>query len=296
MKKTKWLWLGFAVSALASAVIQIVSALTALEPGEFYFKINSPLPTLAVLLALLSAAMGSLAAWRTDRNSLAASPFPKGSTFSPVVLGFLVAAIAIPLVNHTKTNPDIARTATVFLAVSVLYSLLVGFSKCRKHAGLMTLLGFAPVIACVALITYYYFDVSVEMNAPLKTALQTALLFAVLCYTGELRYLLDRPMPRLYLALSAWTVSIGALSALSLPIAFFAGKIDRLDYAAGGILVFGIVMTVGTRMYTLITGSPNKPLSPTEETEELSPKAQEEAADAEEETVAPDPKDDTTIE
>ena len=92
-----------------------------------------------------------------------------------------------------------------------------------------------------------------EMNSPVKVTVQTALLFAMLYYTAELRYLLDRRKPRLYLALAMLTLASSALSAVAIPVAFCLGHLSRMDYLAGAILTLGIAVTVLLRIFFLLS-------------------------------------------
>ena len=89
------------------------------------------------------------------------------------------------------------------------------------------------------------------MNAPLKTTLQVSLLFLMLYQTAELRFLLGKPQPRLYLTLSAWALAFGCLSSIPLAVAFFTGRLTRLDYVSGGLLLLCATVTVCHRLFVL---------------------------------------------
>jgi len=62
-------------------------------------------------------------------------------------------------------------------------------------------------------------------------------------------------MPRTYLILHTWAHAIGALSAISVPIAFLCNKFERADYAAGAILIFSIVLTQHRQVRRLRRGA-----------------------------------------
>ena len=113
----------------------------------------------------------------------------------------------------------------------------------RKHSSALTVLGFAPILSCILLNAYYYFDLSFEMNTPVKMTLQVSLILIMLCYTGELRFLLGRSLPQLYLILHGWAQAVGALCAVSVPIAFVFDRFHRVDYAAGALLIFTVLLT-----------------------------------------------------
>ena len=47
-------------------------------------------------------------------------------------------------------------------------------------------------------------------------------------------------------------VSVGALSSLAVPVAFFTGRLDRIDYLAGAILTLTVMLTAEVRIYRLL--------------------------------------------
>ena len=107
---------------------------------------------------------------------------------------------------------------------------------------------------------YCYFDASLEMNAPVKVTVQTALLFTMLALTAELRFPLGRAKPRLYLILS-WC----AAAALSLPSfsILFGGATERGDYRAFGAVTLGLFATVLLRLLCYLGLIPeDKPTEP----------------------------------
>lgn len=248
-KKRSLLWLGFALCSLASALLQTIAVLTAYEASANYFRNGSPLPTLAAVFAILGTVLGTAASFLTSQEELAESPFGTRPIHAPATLGFLAVAIVLPLSTHQTTLGNISA---IFSAIAILYSVSFLFIKRNKKNDIIVFLGFAAVLTCILITAYYYFDHAVEMNAPLKVSTQTGLLFALLYYTGELRYLIGTARPRVFLMLASWAISIGSLSALSVPVAFWTGKIDRADYAVGGFLVFCIVLTALARMITLL--------------------------------------------
>ena len=257
------LWLVFAIGAIAAAVMQTIGVMIAYGPDTNYFQADSPLPILAVIFSLISAVAGTLAAMTTKPSTLAAAPFGNRSYPTPAAFGFLFAAIVILLFNHNQLNPTVGTLAALFLALAVLYAILIGFPIAKAKASIVALLGFLAVIACILLTAYYYFDTSIEMNAPLKTATQTGILFSLILYTEEIRYLLDRARPRFYLSVCTWVVSIGALSTPAMLVGFLTDRIDRADYTAGAFLILCIMVTALIRIHTLL--HPQVPTTPDSE-------------------------------
>lgn len=246
--KNKWLWLTAGIFSVAAAILQTIAVLAAYESGTNYLITASPLPAIAVVCALIAAVVGTVAALRTDASETGA-PFSHLPLPAPTAIGFAAAAVAVALTKHTMTNKLVIPLTVAFLGIAALYSILVQFSALRTRRVLVTLTGFGAILSCILINAYYYFDISVEMNAPLKTSTQTALLFLMLYLTAEVRYLLDAAQPRTYLMLSAWTLAFGALAAIPLPVAYLTGRLDRLDYAAGGLLVLCAGAMILIRLY-----------------------------------------------
>lgn len=245
--------LAFAISSVLAAILQAIAVLTAYDTSANYFEQSAILPILAVCFAIIGAICGTVAARMTDTATLNSSPFSKRNAFPYAALGFLLTAILLVLYGSAE-RMNLTPLTSIFLILAALYSILSELSDFReKHTTLLTFLGFAAVIGCILLTAYFYFDVSVEMNAPLKVTTQIGLITAMVGYTGEIRYLLGKPMPRVYLMLASWTVAVGSLAALSVPIASLTQKLPRADYAAGAVLVLCLVLTQLMRIRTLLT-------------------------------------------
>ena len=256
-----------------AAILQTVAMLVDYEPATHYFRAGAVLPVLSVLLVLLSALLGSLSIllWREE---LEQSPFAPHRTFSASTLGFLLAGSVLLKAGGSDT---LRVAAGVLLLLSAPYAFLHALPRMREHRAAMTLLGLLPILACILLNAYYYFDVSIEMNSPIKLALQLALLPAMLAYTGEIRFHLGRPCRRLYLLADVWLMSLGVLSALSLPVAFLFGGLRRADYAVGAILLATLSLTQHRHTRRMSA----KPLSDTEPKPESSEETELSAPDTE---------------
>lgn len=241
-------WTSFASAAIA-AILQTVAMLISYEGKENYFLVGMPLPYLATAFTLLGMICGILFAALYESNNEKASPLDCHASFAlPSTLGMLACAVLLFL--FADGTLSIAASAALLIAAS--YTLLSVTAVRKNHTTALILLGFSAVAACALMNGYYYFDATMEMNSPLKVTPQIALLFAMIYYTAELRYLLDRQKPRLYLALAMITLAASALPAVSIPVAFCAGIVTRTDYLAGALLSLGIAITVLLRVAYLL--------------------------------------------
>ena len=248
--KKSCLWLLFILLIALTAVLQIVAVVTVYEGETHYFRTGSILPKLSVFSALLAALCGTLAAAGTDLSSLSPTPFSKKNTISPLFFGFLAVTVLM-IASRKAIDASLGVVAILSAVASLPYTVLIGIPTARKKATSLTLWGFAPVVASILLLAYFYFDNTLEMNAPLKVSVQIGLLMIPLLMTGELRYLIGREQPRLFMMLATWTASVGALAAPSVLVAFFIDKASRIEYVAGALLVFCASITALSRIRNL---------------------------------------------
>ena len=240
---------GFTVLA---AILQTVAIFVEREPNTNYFYPNATLPILAAVAAVIAALLGTAAALILPTKFFRGSVFRSRPIFYPSVVGFLLASIGLA----TNAKGTLGSIAAVLLFLAGIYAVLSGLPQLRlEHTSAVTALGFFAVAACILLNAYYYFDFSVEMNAPMKTSVQIAILLIMLLFTGDLRFILGIPKPKTHLVLHAWTSALGSLSAVSLPIAFLCGIDIRADYVVGAILIFAIGLTHHFQVRHLIRSS-----------------------------------------
>lgn len=234
------------IAVAIAAVLRCVAMRTSYEANTNYFSIGIRLPGIAILFAVVGAVCGIVASCLTPTEQTTGTPFSARLLPSlPAAFGFLLSAVLFMLYG----NLSVLTIATVLaLLLSAVYSVFCGTVNRQTQPSTVALLGFAAVIGCALVNACYYFDTSVEMNAPVKVSLQTALLFAMLYYTGEIRCLLGREKPRLYRILAHCTIAACSVPALSVTIAYGFGIIDRADYFAGALLTLGIAITVICRL------------------------------------------------
>ncbi len=224
-----------ALAILASAVLQILSIFLSYDARIHFYHVGAILPTVAAICAVAGAMLGVACAVKCSVKRETASPF-SGSLIPaiPAALGSLAAAVVM-----VTADGVLAKLASLFLCLSAAYFILTAYKCIRVSGNLLAFLGFCPPVACGLFNAYYYFDTAIEMNAPIKVLLQAALLFSMLYFTGELRFLFDRQRPRFYLMLTSCMLASASLT-LCIPIAYAAGLVTRLDYLMGALFLCGI--------------------------------------------------------
>ncbi len=275
----------------AVSIFQSLAFLFSYESGKSnYFTADAPLPMISYVLSIVGLAW-SIALIRLLPKSISTHqknlPCPIASL--PIALGFLTGATTLALSDHSK----LALLTVAFLLLAACYALLVAFAK-QVDATWKALGGFSAVLACILLNAIYYFDTTLEMNAPIKITLLVGLLSAMLYFTAELRYLLEKPAAKLHVIFSVSTLALGGLTAIPLPLAFAVGLLNRPTtpegvpmlakyfqhpaYVAGAFVVLGVSVGAAIRLWAQLR-APIASESPIPETDnhKTTSKEQEEA-------------------
>ena len=226
-----------------------------------YFVPGSKIFPIAVICAILAFAAAILLAIVIPKEeTVSKSPFGSRLVFAlPAALGFGAGAILL-VIEFAKSQKILFLIATLFLLLSAAHVLLSETDRVN------TFLGFAPPIACALMVGVLYFDTSLEMNAPLKVVTQCALLPLMLYFTAELRYLLGREIPRLYLALALGSIAASSLCVHAVPVACFAGFLNNTNCLAAALTVAGANVTILLRLKRYLKPIP-APENETKETD-----------------------------
>ena len=246
----------------AAAVLSIFAVAFLYDENTHYFLSGSKIFPIAVICAVLAFAAAIVYALVIPKEELvSSSPFGSRLVFAlPAALGFGAGAI-LSIIEFAKSQSILFLIAAIFLLLSTAYVLLSETDRANAF------LGFAPPIACALLIGVLYFDISLEMNAPLKVVAQCALLPLMLYFTAELRYLLGRELPRLYLALALCSIAASSLCVLAVPLASFVGMLGNTNSClTAALIVTGANVTVLLKLKRYLQPIPS-PENDTKETD-----------------------------
>ena len=248
-------------AAAIASLFMVISVLLSFEKGTNYFEYGAVLPILSTIWAMIAFIAAVIFAIIIPKEEIEAkSPFGTNLLFAlPAALGFGVGAI-FTVIEFAKSQKTLFLIATLFLLISAAHVLLCETDRVK------TFLGFAPPIACALLVAVLYFDTSLEMNAPLKVAAQCALLPLMLYFTAELRYLLGREIPRLYLALALISIVLSSLCVLAIPVARLNGALENTNCLATALVLFGTNLTILLKLKRYLKPTP-APENETKETD-----------------------------
>ena len=249
--------LGAIVSALVACVVQTLAYQSAYgKILENYFSATSPLPKIATIFSILSCVFGLVSVCLWKESQISEQEFQRDPSAIPAAVGFLAGAILLLLTNGTPLTYVIVGC----FILAATYNVLLALQLIRDSA-IIALIGFSNVIGCILLIGRFYFDASLEMNAPVKITALVALLFAALYYTYEIKALLGNPLPRFFTLLTVCVTGIGALASLPLTLAYiffhrfdqiYTHSFDHPEYLACSLILIGVCTTAVWRIFRLI--------------------------------------------
>lgn len=240
--------------ALAAVTVLLFSMLCifSFEGASGYFK-STPLATVTYVFMILTVIAG------------AASPFVIGKGATLTTARSMTAKVfsCIPgiLALYTALNIASAEGNRLIVLISITALFPIFFSRVKRiPIALRLSAGFLQAIFAILAIAYLYFDLSVELNSPVKLTLMLAAAGVILSTLGELRQALGANSPGYYYCarlLSFTFSSCGAVLGcvacavtperfsglyLSLPI-FFAGY---AIYSAYDLITLTVSQNDGT--------------------------------------------------
>lgn len=246
--------------SVVSMFLMILAFSTAYHPGiSNYFESSSPLPVLSVLFVCLAIAVGIAAAFVSHfRNQPLSIPTTPSFALLPASIGTLASAILLFIAGKTLTG-------ILFLAEATFFALLI-CPFVKKYAAFAIWGGFAAIAAQIVLISRYYFDMTLEMNAPVKVLLQMGLLAAMLDCTVEIRLLIGRSHALLTPILTVFTFSTCLLSGFSTLALTLDSEMPNMVYIAAMPALIGFSSTALCRLMQIL--NPSLPVSPNQNEKE----------------------------
>ncbi|MBQ7171069.1 MAG: hypothetical protein IJR89_02200 [Clostridia bacterium] len=228
---------------LAAGLLALIAGFVQFESGTHYFFRGAVLPVLSAVFAILGVCAALAAGFLNPESE---HPEPRRASFLPAAPGFFASALVFFFLPSypAKVSLILAVISMILLLFSCVFCLLSFLLKDPKYRGLLSLLGFFPTLAPAVLAFLYYFDKTVEMNSPLKVALQTGLLFGMALFLCEIRRLLGRPLPRLLFGLRLALFPAASIGVGMILSTYFAGVFTRTDYLLGAILLLTLQISL----------------------------------------------------
>lgn len=202
------LWCTVALT-IAAAALRMCAFFTGYDAKIGYFD-SAAVTTIYRILCGLVVLTTSVCAFMTPADQM---PLPSvGQSREPAAALPLAARILLTIYLFVTAYDNAQAGAsnslvlyiTLFMTLlSAVYFLLLLTGRGSRNA--RGLLGLVALLPSVGIIALTYSDGYVTMNSPVKLAVQFAAVGIMLALTAELRFLLDKPAPRLALVL--WSVA-----------------------------------------------------------------------------------------
>lgn len=209
------------IFVFSSLVLSLISAL--LYTAAYFFSFDSyigyfissailPGIALSVTLLTLSWIFSSLIIIPAGSVRTGEVPYGKGSKFMAGVTFAGFALYALYRFIFASTIPTVPGLLTFFcIILGALASIYFLMTALDKGGSSRVYAGFAPVFWAALSMTEAYLNKNIAMNNPFKISQMMAMLSVMLFMVYELRFLLGRGMPRLFMALATAGVLVSAV-------------------------------------------------------------------------------------
>lgn len=236
-----------AVLTLAGAVLRTVCMLTDFDTKVGYFN-EGFLPTLSNVLYFAMVISAIVCAFLIPKGTLPTAlhtrlRFPAAFLWGLSLAAFTV--VSLILCFPFRTN-EVMLVPTLLGLLASTYFFVSG-KKGGRYPDWLSLMGFVPVLWCVAAVGETYTDQFTAMNSPIKVALQMGFIGLMLILISELRFRLGKPLPRTAVALTGMGCFFALNGALPVLAGTGAGVLDNILH-----MLYAVVLLCGG-LYGLFT-------------------------------------------
>ncbi len=245
MKRSRILFLISPVLAWIGTLLLLIAYGTAFDPTVSHYFSAKPLPVIAAILLALSIACGIAGAIfaKKEPDSLA-SPRVPSFALLPAALGALASAVWLLIAGQALLG--------IFTLLAAAFFALGASPLAKRYGNYLLFGGFAVIAATIIYNATFYFDMTVEMNAPTKILLQMAFLSAMLFATAECRVLMGRFDRLLVPALTIFCLSLCTCAGIADFYLLFAKKGPGTAYLTAAPLLLGFGLTACLRLAEML--------------------------------------------
>lgn len=251
----------FILTVLASAAAALIQAF--LFTSNYDEKLNlyhtgAFLP-LVFYIAVFVVALFCASSYFITKNNTGMKTLPAPGrfvVFTAILGGFQLGAAVLFNIYYYVTGVYSGMTslrAAVFItavpaAVYFISTALTGNPK----KNVLIICGFFTVIWAALYLMCIYFDMSSPLNSPVRILNQLSLITVMLYFIFELRYLLDKPRPRLYLPASLLAILFISLSSVSDLILTFTGFRSSTQDTVFRIAEVAVMLYITARLSSVV--------------------------------------------
>ena len=227
-------FLSTAAVTLIGTALRSVCMLTQFDAEVGYFKSGIP-ATLSTVFYFLAVALVIITATRVSKHSLAVTLDTRLRLPAAFLWGAALAVftVGVFLLCYADRKNNLLTAPMILGILSSLYFFISG-DRSGRYPDWLSLLGFLPVLWCVAAVGETYVDQFTAMNSPIKVGLQLGFLGLALILISELRFRLGKPLPRIavtFMGIGSYLALCGSVPVLLGPGAMILSNKLHLFYA-----------------------------------------------------------------
>jgi len=250
------------VLSLICALLFTAAYLISFEPYIGYFKTSAFLPVLATTITLVTLVWFFSSLILIPKSAVKADA-PQYGKSSKLTAGICSAGFAVYtlyrlfMLNVVATVPLLLTQACILLgALSTLFFLFIMLNKgtgisCKIYAG------FAPIFWAAVSMTEAYVNKNIAMNNPFKITQMMAMMSFMLFMVYELRFLLGRGMPRLFMIFTLVGTLVSSVFIIPFLVVTIAGTYTLPDLLAAGCMNLLLTGYMVSRLFDFTTINSN---------------------------------------
>ena len=229
--------------------------LTAYDAAIGYYERGAVLPIIQKALIIISTLLIIFVTLKIKKGE-AASGAPAQSqltVFSSFLCGTLqfCSAILILLFQREKIE-TVTLMIILGFGFATAYFFYDALCPRERKSPLCILPAMAAIIGLVAVIVRVHIDYTVTLNSPNKNLIFVAFAAIALFIVQELRFIVDRPQPRLYIVSAS--IALLLCASLSIPgiIGHYTNILSGGDFLIYYMVTFGYAVYIAIRLCTYI--------------------------------------------
>lgn len=223
-----------------------------LRKGNAFSIIWALVLSLTVLLAAAVAIFGRHRLAINSSRPHACTVTAKSSAIISMAACLLGALYFILKLTGGDTRILVLAGAITCVIAIYHYVTLASCGYARQTLCLLT--GYVVPIAFALMIADMYFEMTVTLNNPDKVMFICSFMLFMVVQLFELRFIIGRALPALYVAFSILAVTVGAAASVPFVVAVFCNVYERVIMAPAALMVLALTVATLLRMIEFING------------------------------------------
>ncbi len=257
----KLLWIALAALTLIATVLRTLSLFLCMDTIGYFQEGALPVILFYVVTGLTALACAALFFLINKGDTPREPTTLTGARFvGAAIAAIALCATALCLIVRVRALPVPTLLALITAAALLCGAVYFALRLTATKPTTVALWGFGAILSFALCLILTYFDRYTQMNAPRKLSFHVCMLLAMLAVLLELRDLLDRPLPRVCVALTAFAAALCTAISLSSLLALASATRQDPFYMFFDVTALGLAAYFGTKcaQYALTPTAPAK--------------------------------------